>query len=110
MSPDRWRDPFYLVLFIALVGAFWGVTLWQTREWVVAVQVMGSGVVISAAVTITVREVGEMLAEAFKKQMRELGRQEGRQEGRREILEQLVRDAVITEEQRNQLEADRKGK
>ena len=51
-----------------------------------------------------------MLAEAFKKQMRELGRQEGLQEGRREILERLVRDAVITEEQRERLEADGKGK
>ena len=47
-----------------------------------------------------------MLAEAFKKKMRELGREEGR----REVLDRLVKDAVITEEQRNRLDADRREK
>ena len=93
-----------------MVAAFWGVTLWRTQEWEIVVQGMSNGVVISAAVTITLREVVEMLAEAFKKKMRELGREEGRkegrEEGRRELLDRLLTDAVITEEQRNQLDAD----
>ena len=119
MSPERWKEPLYLALFIALVGGLWAVTLQQTREWVTAIQVMGNAVVIAVAVTITLREVIEMLAEAFKKKMRELGQEEGRREGiaegltkgrreeRQEMLDRLVEDSLITEEQRRQIEAER---
>ena len=111
MLPERWKEPFYLALFIALVGGLWAVTLQQTREWVTAIQVMGNAVVIAVAVTITLREVIEMLSDAFKKQMWELGYEEGRREGRREVrrevLDRLVKDSMITEEQRRQIEAER---
>lgn len=40
----------------------------------------------------------------------EKGRKEGREEGRREVLDRLLREAVITEEQRRRLDADRREK
>ena len=114
MTPYRWRDPLYLALFIALTGALWGLTLRQTQEWADAVQVMAAAVVIAAAITITVREVVEMLAEAFKRQMRQLGHEEGRKEGievgvergGRNMLDRLVKNGMISEEQRKQIEKE----
>ena len=116
MPTERWREPLYLALFIVLVAAFWGVTLARGQEWESALQAMTNGVVIAAAIIITVREVVEMLAEAFRKKMREWawekgveegierGIERGREEGREEVLDRLVREAVITEEQRKQFE------
>ena len=102
MFAERWRDPLYLALFIALVGVLWGVTLAQTREWAETIQVLGNSVVIAAAITLTVREVVEMLAEAFKKKMREWAWEKGREQ----LLDQLVQEAYITEEQRKQIESN----
>ena len=36
----------------------------------------------------------------------EKGRREGREEGQQKLLDRLVNEAVITEERRNQIEAD----
>ena len=102
MFAERWRDPLYLALFIALTGGLWGVTLSQSREWAETIQVLGNSVVIAAAITLTVREVVEMLAEAFKKKMWEWGREKGREE----ILDRLVKEAYLTEEQRKQIESN----
>ena len=118
MFAERWRDPLYLALFIALVGGLWGVTLSQTREWAETIQVLGNSVVIAAAITLTVREVVEMLAEAFRKKMREWawekgveegierGREEGIELGEQRLLDRMVNEAYLTEEQRKQIESN----
>ena len=110
---DFLQSYWHLVVFAVLFFAGLVLVVWQAGEkasqFALAnnvIQEMGAVVVVSAAVAILSVDGAKMFAESFL----EKRYQDGRKAGKQEILETLVKERVITDEQRKQIESERKEK
>ena len=106
---DFSQSYWHLVVFAVLFLAGLVLVVWQTVEkasnFALAnsvIQEMDAVVVVSAAVAILSVDGGKMFAETFL--------QKRYQDGRRDVLKDLVKRAIITDQQRKEIEVERKEK
>ncbi len=112
-SQSYWHLAVFAVLFFAGLV----LVVWQAGEkasqFALAnnvIQEMGAVVVVSAAVAILSVDGAKMFAESFLQKRYQDGLQAGLKAGERRILDTLVKERVITDEQRRQIESERKEK
>ena len=106
---DFSQSYWHLVVFAVLFLAGLVLVVWQTVEkasnFALAnsvIQEMDAVVVVSAAVAILSVDGVKMFAETFL--------QKRYQDGRRDVLKDLVKRAIITDQQRKEIEVERKEK
>ena len=106
---DFSQSYWHLVVFAVLFLAGLVLVVWQTVEkasnFALAnsvIQEMDAVVVVSAAVAILSVDGVKMFAETFL--------QKRYQDGRRDVLKDLVKKAIITDQQRKEIEVERKEK
>lgn len=122
---DFSQSYWHLVIFAILFFAGLVLVVWQAGEKASSlalannvIQEMGAVVVVSAGVAILSVDGAKMFAESFlekryrdglKEGVKE-GMKEGMKEGERRLLDTLVSKQVISDEQRKQIESERKEK
>ena len=110
-SQSYWHLAVFAVLFLAGLA----LVIWQAAERASSfalasdvIQAMDAVVVVSAAVAILGVDGTKMFAESFLAKRYQDGLKEGRKEERQRLLEDLVKLQLITEEQRRELEEQKK--